>query len=71
MGINIMDTCKICGNQAQSTGLDPLDVKVLIDCSVCGRYILTDSFNPGNYEDKSKFYKVSSVQSSFKCRIKS
>ncbi len=55
-----MDICKICGNQAQSTGLDPLDVKVSIDCSVCGRYILTDSFDPGNYEDKSKFYKVSS-----------
>lgn len=60
MGINIMDTCKICGNQAQSTGLDPLDVEVSIDCGLCGRYILTESFNPNNYEDKSNFYKVSS-----------
>jgi len=55
-----LKTCKICGNQAQSEGLDPLDTTVSVNCSVCGEYIFTETFTINENMDKSNFYKVSS-----------
>lgn len=55
-----MYICKICNHQAQSKGLDPLEEEVLIDCNVCGKYILTDSVMFDDIVDNPNLYKVSS-----------
>jgi len=53
------EKCKICNNKCTSQGGDPLNISFLVNCSYCGNYVL-NALNPDEYEDKSKFYKVSS-----------
>lgn len=54
-----MMNCIFCDNSAKEKGLDQLDNNVSVTCSVCGKYILTDSFMIDEM-DKTNFYKVSS-----------
>jgi len=55
-----MSICNICENEANTKGLDPLDNNVSVNCKICGKYILTDSFTIAESIDRSNFYKVSS-----------
>jgi hypothetical protein len=53
------EQCQICKHNYTSQGDDPLNISFLVNCSYCGKYVL-NALNLDEYEDKSKFYKVSS-----------